>query len=232
MNRSITNKINYVLDNWVPPRIRDSKLLMGAALRLALGPKYKYYMTFKDEVDGMSEEEINHYYEILADTFMARETDLNDGCVKFILENVIGGSVLDAATGRGYLARRLREKVDADTKVSAIDIVLPEKRTDGVSYQQATLTKLPFEDNTFDTVVCTHALEHIKDYQLALEELRRVCKKRLIIVVPKQREYKYTFDLHINFFPYEYTFRKFIHNDKAKVLEIGHDWVCVEDYEK
>lgn len=36
----------------------------------------------------------------------------------------------------------------------------------------------------------------------ALAELRRVAKRRLIIVVPKQRNYKYTFELHINFFPY------------------------------
>lgn len=230
MNRSITNKINYFFDNWIPPRMRDSKLLMGTALRLVLGPKYKYYMSFKDRVDSMSEEEINQYYEILADTFMDRETDLNDGCIKFILENVIGNSVLDAATGRGYLAGRLHEKFNANMAIHAVDIVLPNKRMEGINYKQATLTNLPFEDNAFDTVVCTHALEHIKDHQSALNELRRVCKKRLIVVVPKQREYKYTFDLHINFFPYEYTFRKFIHNENAKILEIGHDWVCMEDF--
>lgn len=108
MRRAITNRINYFLDNWVPPRVRDSKVLMGMALRIAL--------------------------------------------------------------------------------------------------------------------------EHIKDLQLALEELRRICKKRLIIVVPRQREYKYTFDLHINFFPYEYTFQKLINNENAKILEIDHDWVCIENF--
>ena len=29
MNRSMTNKLNYILDNWVPPIIRDSELFMS-----------------------------------------------------------------------------------------------------------------------------------------------------------------------------------------------------------
>lgn len=114
--------------------------------------------------------------------------------------------------------------------IDAVDIVLPKKKIKDIHYQKATLTSLPYEDRTFDTVICTHALEHIKDSQQALKELRRVCRQRLMIVVPKQREYRYTFDLHINFFPYEYSIRKFIDNEKAQIMEIGNDWVCVEDY--
>ena len=228
MNRSITNKINYLLDNWIPPRIRDSKILMGIALRIALGSKYKYYMSFKENVVKMSEKEIKYYYELLADTFIDRKTDLNDRCIKFILSNIVGDSILDAAAGRGYLAGLLYQKLAGG--IHAVDIILPNKKQKGIQYHQASLTQLPFNDNCFDTVICTHALEHIKDLQSALKELRRVCKKRLIIVVPRQREYQYTFDLHINFFPYEYTFRKFIDNEKARILEIGHDWVCIEDF--
>ncbi len=228
MNRAVTNRINYFLDNWVPPKIRDSRWLMGAAVRLAFGPKYRYFMSFKEKAVTMQENEINGYYDFLADAVINRKTDLNNGCIRFILDHTIGSSILDAAAGRGYLAGLLQKKCGGGY-IEAIDIVIPEKRRKGIHYQKATLTSLPYEDKTFDTVICTHALEHIKDADLALAELRRVCRQRLIIVVPRQREYRYTFDLHINFFPYEYSVRRFINNPQAQVLEIGGDWVCVEN---
>ena len=229
MNRAVTNKINYFLDNWVPPRIRDSRFLMGIAVRLAFGPKYQYYMSFKDQVHHMREEEINQYYDFLSDAMIDRKTDLNNDCIRFILNHIAGKRILDAAAGRGYLAGLLSKKIGGGY-IDAVDIVLPKKKIKDIHYQKATLTSLPYEDRTFDTVICTHALEHIKDSQQALKELRRVCRQRLMIVVPKQREYRYTFDLHINFFPYEYSIRKFIDNEKAQIMEIGNDWVCVEDY--
>lgn len=109
MNRVITNKINYVLDNWLPPRIRDSKWFMGLVFYLVFGKKYRYYMDFKDRFCFLEEEEINIYYEILADTFMDRETDLNPGCVKFICSHIKGVKVLDAATGKGYLTKMMKK---------------------------------------------------------------------------------------------------------------------------
>jgi hypothetical protein len=42
---------------------------------------------------------------------------------------------------------------------------------------------------------------HVQDAHAALEELRCVAKRRLIVVLPKQRPYRYTFDLHLRFFP-------------------------------
>lgn len=39
------------------------------------------------------------------------------------------------------------------------------------------ITKIPFEDNHFDVIICNHVLEHIKDDALAMSELFRVLKK-------------------------------------------------------
>lgn len=38
------------------------------------------------------------------------------------------------------------------------------------------ITRLPYEDDKFDYILCNHVLEHIPDEQLALSELRRVLK--------------------------------------------------------
>lgn len=86
---------------------------------------------------------------------------------------------------------------------------------------------MPFNNDTFDTVICTHALEHIKDVKTALKELRRICRRKLIIVVPCQREYRYTFDLHINFYPYRYNVEALLGSNVVIEL-LDNDWLCVE----
>jgi len=51
---------------------------------------------------------------------------------------------------------------------------------------RADLTALPFPDDSFDLIVCSHVLEHIEDDRLALRELARATARggETIIVVP------------------------------------------------
>lgn len=229
MKRSFTNKINWCLDHLLIPGLRDNRIFMSILFRAALGPKYKYYMEFKDKVPVMEEAEINRYYELLADTFMKRETDNNSQCVDYICQacNRSDLRILDAACGRGYVIDRVYQ-ASKSSECYGVDIVVPKDRNSKIRYIDASLTALPFEDNYFDIVICTHALEHIKDNRKALQELRRVCRGKLMIVLPKQREYLYTFDLHIHFFPYRYSVMNFINNPDAMIREIGNDWMIVE----
>jgi SAM-dependent methyltransferase len=48
---------------------------------------------------------------------------------------------------------------------------------------------LPFADGTFDLVVCTEVLEHVRDLQLLLSEIRRVLEPRgrLAVTTPAHR---------------------------------------------
>jgi ubiquinone/menaquinone biosynthesis C-methylase UbiE len=48
---------------------------------------------------------------------------------------------------------------------------------------------LPFGDNSFDLVVCTEVLEHVRDVQLLLSEARRVLEPggRLAVTTPAHR---------------------------------------------
>jgi len=43
---------------------------------------------------------------------------------------------------------------------------------------------LPFHDQTFDMVVCSHVLEHLHNPLQTLKEMRRVCKHKVILRVP------------------------------------------------
>lgn len=73
------------------------------------------------------------------------------------------------------------------------------KQGDGVDHRTTTdialngvsclsnINFLPFEDNSFDSIVCIHVLEHIKDDLKAMRELQRVIRKAgtAIICIPE-----------------------------------------------
>jgi ubiquinone/menaquinone biosynthesis C-methylase UbiE len=50
----------------------------------------------------------------------------------------------------------------------------------------ASVRHLPFEDQVFDTVVCCQVLEHLPfdEFDGCLSELRRVCKRKLVLSLP------------------------------------------------
>ena len=228
ISREVSGTINYLLDNVIPPVVRDARWFMVPLMRAVLGTKYCHYMTFKEKLPELSENEIEEYYELLADTIIQRDTDLNKKSVSFIMDNLVGEKIIDVGCGRGFLI----EKIAAQGKnklLHGFDYCLPKTPWRGAIYQKGSVLSLPYEDKSFDTVICTHVLEHIRDIQLAMYELKRISKDRLIIALPKQRAYKYTFDLHIHFFPYLFDVKRLIGNEKAKYCELGGDWLVLID---
>jgi hypothetical protein len=57
-----------------------------------------------------------------------------------------------------------------------------------------------------------------------VQELRRVGAQRLIIVVPRQRYYRYTIDYHLHFFPFA---APLAHLVSGNVRAVDGDWFCV-----
>lgn len=195
------------------------------------GNKTKIIFNFKDRVPFMTEEEFSKIYTDTYNAFEGRETDLNNGCIEQILKNIKGKSVLDAGCGKALLSNEIEKLY---YHVTGIDIYINNKiklEYPKITFKRGYLEHLPFKDKSFDTVICAHTLEHVQDLAQTIAELRRVCKKRLIIVVPKQRPYKYTFDLHIRFFPYEHSFLQAIGPRKKSVCKvIGGDIFYIEDF--
>jgi SAM-dependent methyltransferase len=61
---------------------------------------------------------------------------------------------------------------------------------------KADICDLPFESSNFDTVICNHVLEHIKDDTKALQEMFRVLKPNgmAILQIPQDLSRKNTFE--------------------------------------
>jgi SAM-dependent methyltransferase len=87
--------------------------------------------------------------------YWANESSLLDG----------GRSILHFAPE--YKIRRRLQRLP-DTRYVTVDLNSP------LAQVKADITRLPFESESFDTVICSHVLEHVADDRQALRELWRV----------------------------------------------------------
>jgi ubiquinone/menaquinone biosynthesis C-methylase UbiE len=227
--RNLSIGVQFVLDELVPPIIRDSKWFMYLPMKFVLKDTAYDFMTFKNWVFQKTDKEFGQLYErTLHAQEIQGETDLNEQCLHEILKAVKGKKVLEVGCGRGLLADKLSE----NNKVTACDIVVPQSLKDrfpAVTFSEANIEHLPFKDKSFDTVITTHTLEHVRDLPKAVAEIKRVAKHEVIIVVPRQRPYKYTFSLHTQFFPYRWSLETAFGYTpgKTQIKKLG-DWYYIE----
>jgi ubiquinone/menaquinone biosynthesis C-methylase UbiE len=69
-----------------------------------------------------------------------------------------------------------------------------------VRWSEGFAESLPFPDKSFDYVTCCHTLEHVKDLAKAASELKRVARKKVIVLTPKQKFRMYAENYHTQFF--------------------------------
>jgi len=136
-----------------------------------------------------------------------QESDLAPGDVERIRNEIRNcSSLLDAGCGDGFLLERVRDLAVscAGMDLSLSGLKLARKRLgDDQPLVQSFLEALPFPSRCFDTVVTTHTLEHVKDLQRAVSELKRVTARKLIVLVPCQEEVLYSEDYHLHYFSKE-----------------------------
>src|SRR6266404_7077982 len=93
-------------------------------------------------------------------------------------------SVLEVACGTGILTRILRDRLPATAKLVATDLNEPMIQTaakkfrqgEVVEWRQADASSLPFDDRSFDAVVCQFGIMFVPDKALSAREAHRVLK--------------------------------------------------------
>ena len=94
------------------------------------------------------------------------------------------GSVLELACGTGILTRILRDRLPAATRLVATDLNEPMienaaqkfRQGEAVEWRQADASSLPFDDASFDAVVCQFGIMFVPDKALSAREAHRVLK--------------------------------------------------------
>ena len=101
------------------------------------------------------------------------------------LPPVQGKRILEIACGRGGFSRLLgaRDASVCGADFSASAVAIANERLKGhasltglVTYVQADVQNMPFEENSFDIVVSCETIEHVPDPRAAVREMYRVCK--------------------------------------------------------
>ncbi len=100
------------------------------------------------------------------------------GRYRWIATQAEGKRVLDAGCGTGYGTELLAEAgaktvTGVDLAEDVLDAVRP-RMPDNVSLEAADLHDLPFEDDSFDLIVCFEVLEHLERPEDGIDELTRV----------------------------------------------------------
>ncbi|NQV88628.1 MAG: class I SAM-dependent methyltransferase [Parcubacteria group bacterium] len=124
---------------------------------------------------------------------------------KIILKEALriskSSAVLDAGCGYGLYSMILAENgfnhidaIDLDQKrIENINNVLGElpRLRPSIKTHIGSITKLPFQNESYDLIICSEVVEHIRDDISAIKELARVLKPNgtLILSVPYNSKY-------------------------------------------
>lgn len=111
--------------------------------------------------------------------------------LEFLPEKLENFKLLDAGCGEGHLLELLSKEIDSmflygvDIREEIMDCI-KERGIENTSLQD--LCDLNFQDNYFDIITCTETIEHIKNFNKALKELKRITKRggAMILTFPNE----------------------------------------------
>ncbi len=99
-------------------------------------------------------------------------------------------SLVEVGCGEGRVAhflKELRPKLDIEANdVSPEVIAMAKKEYPGIEFSVRSATDLKYRNDSFDMVVACEVLEHLKDPDAAIREIKRVAKKYAIFSVPRE----------------------------------------------
>lgn len=217
----VTKILRFMLDECLPPVIRDRRWFFGPLIRIW---NKSIDWDFKSKAPSMTDEEFNEAYKNL---LPIRERESTIKVMEFVVANLRGHTVLEVGCGNGDLsiacARRGHEVLATDLLEDSLSRVRKKAQDANVPLRTeiADIQRLPYPDKSFDTTICANTLEHVRDVCASIAGLKRVTSNRLIIVVPKQRYFRYTPDYHLSFFggPEQLTLAMGIRKAECQVID-------------
>jgi len=228
----ITNRLRRILDERVPRFLRDARWFMAPLFFVwCKGRGVRTWMDFKELAPAMTAVELREVYGRLHSFASGRETDTNAKVLRYVIESLDrdSRSLADIGCGSGYFLRKLQ----AESRFDALELtgcdLRPSSHPGRAGYVIGDHEALPFADRAFDVVTCMHTLEHARRFDVAVAELRRICRRQLVIVVPRQHYMRFTMDLHLQFFPSRSVLARALGVAEELIRQFDDDLVYVSD---
>jgi ubiquinone/menaquinone biosynthesis C-methylase UbiE len=192
MKRELANLIRTLIDEALPPIVRE-RFPFAWAARLWLGPKFQ--PDFKQRAYAMSDRDYIKAYDTVSGVYGSRDADTTPKQMQWIVDHIdASDKVLEIGPGNGRLTKLLRGSGRDVTTLQFHPGDGSGKAVVGMAEQ------IPLRDKSFDVTVVSMVLEHVRRLTTTFLELQRVTRKRVLIVTPRQRFYRITFDYHLQFF--------------------------------
>ena len=131
-------------------------------------------------------------WDVAADSYRTSSWHSNEAALAHLVEvaKADGGRALDVATGAGHAALAIAPHVDAvvatDTSQRMLEVTLQEAERRGITNlttEYADAQDLPFENASFDLVICRTAAHHFSEPPKFLSEAYRVLKPKAKLIL-------------------------------------------------
>ncbi len=100
-----------------------------------------------------------------------------------------GESFLEVGCASGHYVANVLDKCGKAVGIDLdlADIEHAKKNVPGGEFHSMDAAKLAFRDKEFDWVLCSEVLEHIPDWKKVGKEMKRVCRKNILITIPLEK---------------------------------------------
>ena len=143
---------------------------------------------------------------------------------KFAKEFVKDKIVLDLACGEGYgsflMADTAKKVIGIDIDKETIEHASLKYLRDNLKFVSGSMTNIPLDgEKIFDIIVCFEAIEHIKEQEQLIKEVKRLLKKDGILIISTPNAYIYSQKPGYNIFQNPFHLKEMRYEEFGEILK-------------